>query len=647
MKNIIIIPAIVLGVAMTSCTDYFLDLKPLDSQTEANYYKTAQQFEAAANGTYSFYGYKKISEKVNGKDCAHDFGWVWDSNTDLLAGVSNTANGTLAASENDGYWGLCYAKIRKCNILLEKAEQYTGTESIEPYVATAKFFRAYQYYWMLMRFGGVPIVTRPLSSTSDELYMARNSRYEVVSQIIADLRDAIAGLPDESAYDGHVTRQGAQAFMARVLLFEASWEKYVGDSTDGDGINYGAGSAKPEGYPSVSAMLTEAASLAETVINSGFYQLWEAKGTPYESIAYNFLFNLEDENTNPMGFPKDRNHEFILKDCYDRTGNRTGSNITHTFGGDNNGLGAVTLNWINMVPCVSDGLPYFYSEDYRGFDKMTDIYENRDYRFTSTVKKPGCKYYMMGTLGGNKDRYAKADYATCFDFPDGVVDYYPSVTSAGVTGFQNRKMISECSLAQKDGDEAYDYPILRLAELYLIYAEAKCELGNGQISDQDLDKSINVLHVRGGSAPISNASLAKANQNYLKNTGKPGNLTMLELIRNERAVELRNEYARQTDLLRWAIAEETINTNRLGVVIKNPDGTDTEIVNFRYYSGDTPQPTYTSASNIYGEEILPDGSAALIVNAKSQFNMKRHNYLYPLPISQLQLNENLLQNPGY
>lgn len=639
--------AIGLGAITTSCSDYFLDLEPTDTQTEANYYKTAKQFEAAANGTYSFYGYKKISENVNGKTCAHDFGWVWDSNTDLLAGVSNTANGTLAASENDGYWGLCYAKIRKCNILIEKAGQYTGSESIEPYVATAKFFRAYQYYWMLMRFGGVPIVTRPLSSTSGELYMARNSRYEVVGQIVADLHDAIAGLPDESAHDGHVTRQGAQAFLARVLLFEATWEKYVGESTDGDGVSEGAGSVKPDGYPSVNEMLSEAVSLSESVINSGFYELWDAAGTPYEPIAYNFLFNLEDENTNPMGFPKNRNREFILMECYDRSSNKTGSNITHTFGGDNNGLGAVTLNWINMVPCISDGLPYFYSEDYRGFDKMTDIYENRDYRFTSTVKKPGCKYYMMGTLGGNKDRYAKADYVTCFDFPDGVVEYYPSVTSAGVTGFQNRKMISECSLAQKDGDEAYDYPVLRLAEMYLIYAEAKCELGNGQISDQDLDRSINVLHKRGGSAPISNASVAKANENFSRNTGKAGSITILDLIRNERAVELRNEYARQTDLLRWAIAEENLNANRLGVVIKNPDGSDTEIVNFRYYSGDTPQPTYTSSSNIYGEEILPDGSAALIVNAKSQFNMQRHNYLYPLPISQLQLNGNLLQNPGY
>ena len=76
--------------------------------------------------------------------------------------------------------------------------------------------------------------------------------------------------------------------------------------------------------------------------------------------------------------------------------------------------------------------------------------------------------------------------------------------------------------------------MLRLAEVYLIYAEAKCELGDGRISDSDLDKSINLLHDRGGSARISNASVAQANANYQANTGKSGNLTMLDLIRNER-----------------------------------------------------------------------------------------------------------------
>ena len=58
--------------------------------------------------------------------------------------------------------------------------------------------------------------------------------------------------------------------------------------------------------------------------------------------------------------------------------------------------------------------------------------------------------------------------------------------------------------------------------------------------------------------------MAQANANYLANTGKAGNMTVLELIRNERAVELRNENLRPYDLLRWGIAEEALNSNRSG-----------------------------------------------------------------------------------
>ena len=171
--------------------------------------------------------------------------------------------------------------------------------------------------------------------------------------------------------------------------------------------------------------------------------------------------------------------------------------------------------------------------------------------------------------------------------------------------------------------------------------------GNGTISDEDLNKSINLLHDRAGSARISNASVAQANANYLANTGKAGNMTVLELIRNERAVELRNENLRPYDLLRWGIAEEALNSNRSGIVVKNPDGTDTELVTFSYEGGGNTQALYSSAAAVYGFETLEDGSKALIINDKSQFNMQRKNYLYPIPLSQIQLNPALLQNPGY
>ena len=163
--------------------------------------------------------------------------------------MNDVVKGTLAASQTDTYWSLCYAKIRKCNVVIEKGAEYTGTEDIKASIATAKFFRAYQYFWLLQRFGGVPLILNTLSSDSEELYAKRSSRYEVVAQILSDLQDAITDLPDESDYSGKVTRQGAQAFKARVLLFEGTWEKYVQETTDGDGVSSGAGSAKPADYP--------------------------------------------------------------------------------------------------------------------------------------------------------------------------------------------------------------------------------------------------------------------------------------------------------------------------------------------------------------------------------------------------------------
>lgn len=649
MKNYIgILSAVVLLGTATSCSDYFLNLNPTDTQTEGNYFKNAAQFEAAANGTYSFYGFKDVTETVNGAGFTHTLYNLWDGGSDI-GGLNEATMGTLAASQNDTYWSLCYAKIRKCNVVIEKGEAYTGTDNIQASIATAKFFRAYQYFWLLQRFGGVPLVTRMLSTGSEELYAARNSRYEVAAQILSDLDDAIQGLPEEKNYDGKVTKQGAQAFKARVLLFEGTWEKYVKETTDGNGTSEGAGSAKPAGYPSVEAMLTEAASLADAVISSGKFQLWNAENTPYESIAYNYLFNLEDENTNPMGFKKDQNKEYILQICHNPVSNKCSKNITHSYGATFATTlgGSIPLKWMLMVPCTTDGLPYFYSQDYKGFNKINDIYDNRDYRLTSTVMIPGQTYYIMGVIGADKSTYAKADYVTTFDFPEGCSVYYPTVTATGATGFMNRKMCSERK-DYGDGDEAYNYPVLRLAEMYLIYAEAKCELGNGSISDTDLNKSINVLHRRGGSAPISNASIAAANTNYAKNTGKSGNLTMLELIRNERAVELRNENFRPTDLLRWGIAEEVMKNNFLGVVTHNPDGSETEFVNFTYeLAGKTVSIWSDAAASAYGYDVLDDGSKACIVTPKTQVNMTRKNYLYPIPLAQIQLNPALLQNPGY
>lgn len=88
--------------------------------------------------------------------------------------------------------------------------------------------------------------------------------------------------------------------------------------------------------------------------------------------------------------------------------------------------------------------------------------------------------------------------------------YCPNLTTNTASGTRGRKFCSELSTITDAGQEAMDCMLIRLAEIYLIYAEATCELGNGTISDEDLDKSLNLVRARGGVAPLNAALIAKA-----------------------------------------------------------------------------------------------------------------------------------------
>lgn len=83
-------------------------------------------------------------------------------------------------------------------------------------------------FLLLKHFGGVPITEKVLDVNSPELFGPRNSRYEVANFIINDLKSAYPNLPQEknigSDDKGKVSQEAAKAFLARVLLHEATWE---------------------------------------------------------------------------------------------------------------------------------------------------------------------------------------------------------------------------------------------------------------------------------------------------------------------------------------------------------------------------------------------------------------------------------------
>ncbi|MBO0590228.1 RagB/SusD family nutrient uptake outer membrane protein [Cellulophaga sp. E16_2] len=631
MKNInlslkkISLPILFLGFLVTSCEKY-LDQDPQDSVTEAVYFDTPEQFENAANYLYTRFTFDNGDEAsdLSGNYTTPDYGQGLMAPTD-----ADHTNIT------DDVWDDNYGRLRAPNQLIEKAVDFLGDQSeISTSIGTAYFFRAWHHFILLKRFGGVPIVTNSLDVTSEEVYAPRNSRYEVIYQILTDLDEAIAKLPTANNVEqGKLTTEAAMAYKARILLYEATWDKYVGETTDGDGVTAGAGSARPTGYPSVEEMLTEAKQLALNVINNGNFELWDQRATACGDDHLFYLYNLE-EGSNPAGLTKVDNKEFIIQAVYDfslRNLNRNNSHAKPV---------TPSRKMMDMYLCT-DGLPVQYSSVFEGYDEMTSEFQNRDLRLKSFVYEPLKEYWGRGlSIDGGGAQYGTdfADAGTGFDYR--YVPQLQSISGGRNIGYQGRKFVSE--QIDRDGNSASpNWPVLRLAEVMLIYAEATVELGGGNISDTDLNISINKIRARAGVAPLTNALIAPYSD-----------LTMLGEIRRERAIELDGENFRFNDLMRWGIAEEELNKNVCLTYItgteyetaENPKSLGNTIYNASGFplgltSGEQ------STSSYAGIATTKAGALLLDVSGNRNWNISR--YLYSIPNNEIELNTNLLQNPGW
>jgi hypothetical protein len=123
-------------------------------------------------------------------------------------------------------------------------------------------------------------------------------------------------------------------------------------------------------------------------------------------------------------------------------------------------------------------------------------------------------------------------------------------------------------------------------------------------------------------------------------------LDMKTEIRRERTVELYREGKRFDDLKRWGILEESLNPSRLGMVV----GDASYATDFKDENGDPIADTYKPGSYVWGEEAYetPAGNLkCVVIDSYQNHSVAQKHYLYPIPLSQIILNPELLQNPGY
>ena len=650
-----------------ACSDDLLDKEPLSAGTEAIMFKTPDHFRQAANALYNLEGWKDY----NGANAYYKMDRDMDTH-----GLGS--NGGGSAPETNFAWNKPYEYIRSCNILLQKAGEYEGEQAdIAASVGAAYFFRAWQHFYLLQRFGGVPIADHALDVDDPVVTGARNSRYEVAHIIASDLREAISRLPKEAdiaaADKGKVSREAAKAFLARVLLYEATWEKYtpgIGYDLDGDGTSVGAGTAKPAGYLSITQMLTEAKQMAKEVIDeaeAGTFELWNE----CDSLSYYYLFSLDDKGgniCNPWGKGKDSNKEFIFSVKYDYDLKKGGANLSlsvlHWQAANISTVFGESFLCRNGLPIrISyDGTTAQNNEQFLGFSRFYDEFRNRDYRFI------GCTFMPDRSTWGSMREYADPLTELGKPYPDTVYpepNYNPTdpafskkstiyVPTIGLNSAHDaygcRKFLQEGANRTQDSESA-DYPLIRLAEVHLIYAEAAVELGDGNISDADLTFSVNKNRARARVAALTNTLIANVyDAGYWDHAqGKTviKKMNMLDEIRRERACELFAEGFRENDLKRWGIAHINLTGRKLGRHIYNTEYM-TATANDATYHGEKAYSPETRPL-LYG--IFDDPSSLdygrSIATQSGNLLYSQRDYLAPVPLEQIRLNKALTQNRGW
>ena len=213
--------------------------------------------------------------------------------------------------EDDPWWGAAYTLIRDANKLIEGLPAYRDNYANEAvyndYIGQAYFVRAYSYYQMARRYGGVPLVTEVIEypATSDKLERYRASEEDTWNQILADFDMAAELMMPESKLRGYANKYVALAFKAEAMLYAGSVAKYNSTVT-GNLTGIGAKSGnRVMGFGDNAAELsqkwfTEAYKAAREIMTEGGYSLYKKTWAEGDKEAqYRNMVDMWSDLTSP------------------------------------------------------------------------------------------------------------------------------------------------------------------------------------------------------------------------------------------------------------------------------------------------------------------------------------------------------------
>jgi starch-binding outer membrane protein, SusD/RagB family len=591
-------------LAAQACNDDFLERTPQTDIIKKDFFHTTDDLNTYLYSLYNF----------NGVDI-----YLTDASTDnaattALSELKNMMGGApTAANITDGW---TWDQLRKINYYLDNF----GTADLNDvqrkhFEGMGRFFRAKFYMGKVMRYSDVPWYDKTLTQDSPELYKGRDGRAMVVDKIFEDFDFAYQHADmDKDALEtraGAVNKWVIRAVIAQSALFEGTFRKYHTEL----GLQ-----ATADKY------LKLASDMAAEIMKNGGFALLNT-GNPESD--YGSLFNSQDLKGTK---------EVILGRFYE-SGVLNSGWWGNLFG---NYEGSPSKDLLQTY-LMADGTPYTNQAGYAS-NQFVEEFAGRDPRLMQTFAYPGWELI-------NSFTYAQGEGVYVQELSRNFTGYHQ------IKGFVNSKDV--------DIQNNVDVPLIRLAEIYLIYAEALAE--QNKLTQEDLDKSVNLIRARAGMPALAlNPPVDPVLQAQYPQVTDAQAAAVLE-IRRERRVEMALEGARFNDLMRWhagkraELAPEGLYFPGLGKYDLTGDGVEDIILlsaDDEVPADDDKEENSLGVPFVYytvgaiGTEgatlFLTEGDHGNVATAEDLGTFQEPKYYYrPVPQPQVLLNPNLKQIMGW
>ena len=631
MKKILYLIGLLTVLTIYSCSK-FLDVVPDNVATLDNAFAdryTAERFLVTCYSYLPNFASTDGNPGLNSGDEIWYAEWhKWKSGVKIAKGQQNITSPLYDFWRGSNGGKPLYTGIRDCNIFLENIENVQGLNAQEKkrWIAEVNFLKAYYHYYLTRMYGPVHIVDKnlPVSAQTDAIRDYRQPVDSCFNYIVRLLDKSIADLPaalENSVTElGRITKPIAMAVKAEVLVTAASplfnGNTSMASMVDNRQVHLFSASADPTKWQKAATACLEAINASHSAGVSLFQKtdylnpypisdttrtiaalraavsnlwnkeiIWGCSNATTGDLQWNSCPRLYTSTYNPVG----SNHAptlAVAEQFYTRNGVPIDEDPSWSFENRYSLRTATAADAIFVEPG----------------EKTVYLNYNREYRYYAALSFDRGAWFGNGKetdeLAPWYIRNRKGDFSSIFE-----------ISQYSITGFYPKKLVNLGSNIQNGSyfkAEIYAFPVLRLADLYLYYAEALNEVKDAP--DEEVYRYIDLVRNRAGLKGVVD-SWAE----HSKFPGKPATKSgMREIIHRERMIELAFEGQRYWDLRRWKQAKIYMN--------KPVQGWDVF---------ETDPLTYYRVTTLFNQTF------------------DERDYFWPVPENEIIKNPNLVQNLGW